>query len=262
MNFLETVVNHKKSSLILAKKNVPFNLLFAKIEIKNLLSGNFGASISANGVKIIAEMKKASPSAGVLIENYLPSEIAKQYSACGAAAISVLTEEKYFLGSLEDIKTVRQNSPLPILRKDFIVDEYQLVEAKLAGADAVLLIVAALNKIEILNLIAFAKKLSLECLVEVHTIADLELACECGANIIGINNRSLETLKVDLNTGFKILSAMPKNKVVVIESGIKSFNEIKSFISAGANAFLIGEALIKSSNPCEKLKELLGEKVA
>jgi len=262
MNFLETVIKYKKSSLIEAKKNVPFNLLLSRLEEMKLQSGNFGNSLSAKGVRIIAEMKKASPSAGILRSNYLPAEIAREYSLCGAAAISVLTEEKYFLGSLEDIKIAKQNSSVPILRKDFIVDEYQLVETKLAEADAVLLIIAALNKSEILNLISFASKISLECLVEVHTIPELELACECGANIIGINNRSLETLNVDLNTGFKMLDEMPKGKITVVESGIKTFDEINSFISAGANAFLIGETIINSPNPCNKLKELLGEKVA
>ncbi|MCK9582668.1 MAG: indole-3-glycerol phosphate synthase TrpC [Endomicrobiales bacterium] len=262
MNFLETVIKYKKSSLIEAKKNVPFKILFAQLEEIKLQFGSFGKSLSKEGVRIIAEMKKASPLAGILCSNYVPAKIAREYSSCGAAAISVLTEEKYFLGSLDDIKIAKQNSSVPILRKDFIVDEYQLVEAKLAGADTVLLIVAALNKSEILNLISFASKISLECLVEVHTIPELELACECGANIIGINNRSLETLKVDLNTGFKMLSVMPKNKITVIESGIKTFDEINSFISAGVNAFLIGETIIKSQNPCNKLKELLGEKVA
>jgi len=262
MNFLETVIKYKKSSLIEAKKNVPFNLLFAQLEEMKLQFGNFSNSLSKEGIRIIAEMKKASPRAGILRSNYVPAQIAREYSSCGAAAISVLTEEKYFLGSLEDIKIAKQNSSVPILRKDFIIDEYQLVEAKLAGADAVLLIVAALSKDEILNLISFASKISLECLVEVHTIPELELVCECGANIIGINNRSLETLNVDLNTGFKMLTAMPKGKITVIESGIKTFGEINNFISAGANAFLIGETIIKSQNPYNKLKELLGEKVA
>ena len=262
MNFLETVIKYKKSSLIEAKKNLPLKLLLSQLEGMKLQFGNFGKSLSKEGVRIIAEMKKASPSAGILCSNYVPATIAHEYSSCGAAAISVLTEERYFLGSLDDIKTVKQNSSIPVLRKDFIIDEYQLAEAKLAGADAILLIVAALGKDEIINLISFASKISLECLVEVHAISELELACECGANIIGINNRSLETLEVDLNTGFKMLSAMPKDKITVIESGIKTFNEINSFVSAGAKAFLIGETLIRSQNPCKKLKELLGEKVA
>ncbi len=208
--------------------------------------------------RIIAEVKKASPSAG-LIKEVSPKEQARLYQEGGAVAISVLTEDKYFKGSLEDLQEVRQECSLPLLRKDFIFDQLQILEAKAFGADAVLLIVRALEQRALEDLIAYTTELGMSALVEVFDLKEAERALKANAKIIGINNRNLETLKIDLNLS---RSLVPKVKelgatFVVVESGIENREQVLEFENLGADAFLIGTSLMKSKDPVSKLRELI-----
>lgn len=209
---------------------------------------------------LIAEVKKASPSAGVIREDFNPVALAKEYEAAGASAISVVTDQKYFQGKLEYLKEVRKKVDLPLLRKDFIVDEVQIYEARLAGADAILLIVRILTDEELKRFLALAKKLHLQALVEVHDLAEAERAMNAGAEIVGINNRDLDALTVNLQITFYLLKTLPqlKNLVVVSESGIKSGLETAKLHAAGVDAVLVGESLLVSSEVKNKAKELIG----
>jgi len=206
---------------------------------------------------IIAEIKKASPSKGVIRADFDPVWIAKTYAAHGAAAISVLTEARFFQGSLQHLEQVRAAVNLPLLRKDFILDPYQLVEAKSYGADAVLLIAALLEPRLILELREMAAALSLDVLVEVHTRNELEAAVAAGAQLIGINNRDLSTFEVSLSTTEHLAALVPPNAVVVCESGIDSIDAIRRVEKLGVHVFLVGESLMRAPDPGAKLSELL-----
>ncbi|KAF0133422.1 MAG: indole-3-glycerol phosphate synthase [Candidatus Saganbacteria bacterium] len=223
---------------------------------------DFTSEISKPGkINLIAELKKKSPSAGEIISNFKPAEIAKIYEEAGASAISLLTDWKYFEGILGYLKAVKQAVKLPILRKDFIIDEIQIYESRMAGADAVLLIARILDSSKLKQFIELCDKIKLPALVEVHNEAETEKALKAGAQIIGINNRDLDTLKVDFNISLQIINKFPelKNKILVSESGINSPSQIKELKSAGFNAVLIGEALLKSPDIKEKTKELLSK---
>ena len=206
---------------------------------------------------IIAEIKKASPSKGLIRADFDPVWIAKTYAAHGAAAISVLTEARFFQGSLQHLEEVRSAVNLPLLRKDFILDPYQLVEAKSYGADAVLLIAALLEPRLILELREMAAALSLDVLVEVHTRNELEAAVAAGAQLIGINNRDLSTFEVSLSTTEHLAALVPPNAVVVCESGIDSIDAIRRVEKLGVHVFLVGESLMRAPDPGAKLSELL-----
>ena len=205
----------------------------------------------------IAEIKKASPSKGVIRADFDPVWIAKTYAAHGAAAISLLTEARFFQGSLQHLEQVRAAVNLPLLRKDFILDPYQLVEAKSYGADAVLLIAALLEPRLILELREMAAALSLDVLVEVHTRNELEAAVAAGAQLIGINNRDLSTFEVSLSTTEHLAALVPPNAVVVCESGIDSIDAIRRVEKLGVHVFLVGESLMRAPDPGAKLSELL-----
>ena len=209
--------------------------------------------------RIIAEVKKASPSAG-LIKKVSPAEQAKLYQEGGASAISVLTEDKFFSGSLEDLEEVRKAVSIPVLRKDFIFDPVQVLEAKAFGADAILLIVRILEHEQIADLLAYAESLELDALVEVFSLEEAERALKVGAKIIGVNNRDLETLRVDLNLSKELAPKIKQMgaKFVVVESGIENREQIIEFESLGVDAFLIGTSLMKEKDPVKKLRELLG----
>ena len=219
---------------------------------------DFRQAISAKQCTVIAEVKCASPSRGRLIADFDPLRIARVYEQNGAAAISVLTDEKYFAGHKNYLTQIRQNVGLPLLRKDFIIDPLQIYETRAIGADAVLLIVHVLGA-RLGDFISLAKELGLSPLTEVHTKAELNLALAADAEIIGINNRNLDTFITDIETSRKLKAQIPADKIVVAESGISQRADIESLMQTGINAFLIGEALITAPDIGEKLRALKGE---
>lgn len=209
------------------------------------------------GLRVIAECKRRSPSRGVLATHYAPDEIAKAYAAAGAAAISVLTEPAFFDGSLEHLHAVRRAVTLPVLRKDFLVTEFQVIESRVAGADAVLLIVAALGDADLCRLIDVARSLDLAALVEVHDAQELERALGAGATLVGVNSRNLRTLAVDASLFERLSPSFPAGVITVAESGLKSHDELMKLSALGYRAFLIGERFMTTGDPGRALNELL-----
>lgn len=207
-------------------------------------------------LKLIAEVKQASPSKGLIAKDFCPATIAQGYATGGAAAISVLTETKYFLGSKNDLKAVKEATSLPVLRKDFIVDPYQIMESRAIGADAILLIAAVMSKKDMVSYLSLANDVGLHTLVEVHNRQELEMALEAEATIIGINNRNLQTFAVDIDTTFALLSMIPSGKIIVSESGITHAN-IKYLKDTPVDAVLVGETLVRTKNRFQAVKELL-----
>jgi indole-3-glycerol phosphate synthase len=210
-----------------------------------------------NEIAIIAEVKKASPSAGIITENFNPLSQAREYARGGAHALSVLTDEKYFQGHLSYLKQIREQVELPLLRKDFILDELQVYESVVAGADCILLIVASLDDAKLRKLYDTAKACQLDILVEVHDLPEMERALELGADMIGINNRNLKTFEVDLVTTETLAEEIPNDTVAISESGIRDANDVRRVRAAGVNAVLVGETLMRAKNVPEKLRELL-----
>jgi indole-3-glycerol phosphate synthase len=216
----------------------------------------FAEALSHPGTSLIAEYKRRSPSAGAIREGATVEEIVSAYERGGAAALSILTEERHFAGSLDDLREARRVSDLPILRKDFTIDPYQLWEAKAAGADAVLLVVGALRQHELGALQGLARDLDLDALVEVHSEEELEAALEADADVIGINNRDLEDFSVDVSRTFELLHDVPAGKVVVSESGIAERAQIDELELVGVDAVLVGEALMRAPDPEAAVREL------
>ncbi len=219
----------------------------------------FAASRALDGIRVIAECKRRSPSGGVLREAYDPVAIATGYAEAGAAAISVLTEPTFFDGSLDHLAAVRDAVEVPLLRKDFLVDRYQLLEARAAGADAVLLIVAALDTDALESLSREAQALGLEVLVEVHDEAELDRALDSEARVIGVNNRNLRTLTVDVEASLRLGPKIPTGTIAVAESGLKSAADLNALSHAGYRAFLIGERFVTTPDPGAALSQLLSE---
>ena len=220
--------------------------------------GRFAAALSAAGrVNVIAECKRRSPSRGVLKTDYDPVAIAEGYTRAGAAAISVLTEPSFFDGHLDHLEAVRHITDLPILRKDFIIDRYQILEARAAGADAILLIVAALTPRALAHLHHAAVEAGLDVLVEIHELAELPVALDAGASIIGVNNRNLRTLGVDTDVSRRAIDLIPEHAIAVAESGLKTPADLREFQNAGYDAFLIGERFMTAADPGQALSELL-----
>lgn len=217
----------------------------------------FEASLRGKSRRVIAEVKRASPSRGVIREEFDPVGIAKTFAANGASALSVLTEERFFQGSLLYMEAIKKAISLPLLRKDFILDRYQLLEARSFGADAVLLIAALLEPGRLKELKAEAQSLALDALVEVHTEAELECALKAEASVIGINNRDLRTFEVNLGTTERLAPMIPPGIVVVCESGIETSEQMKGLTALGIHVFLIGETLMRAEDPGAKLRELL-----
>lgn len=217
---------------------------------------NFKGALSNNNLSVIAEVKKASPSKGIICKDFHPAEIAKNYEKAGADALSVLTEEFYFKGSSKYLKEIRRAVSIPILRKDFIIDPYQIYEARAIGADAVLLIAALLLPETLKEYAGIARSLGLACLMEAHNEEELEKVLKAGGNIIGINNRDLKTFNVDLDTTARLAKMVPKDCVIVSESGIKSHEDMQTVKSAGAKAVLIGETLMRSGGVAVTMREL------
>ncbi len=212
-----------------------------------------------NDIAVISELKKASPSRGLIRADFNPAALAEELEVAGAAALSVLTDEEFFQGSLRNLEIASGSVKLPCLRKDFIVDKFQLLEARASCADAILLIVAALQQQELTLLAQQAEKFGLDVLCEVHDEAELQRALDAGCDLIGVNSRDLRTFKVDLATAFKLVEAMPKNVLAVAESGIHNGADIARLRAAGYGAFLIGESLMKEKSPGGALKKLLAE---
>jgi indole-3-glycerol phosphate synthase len=209
-----------------------------------------------NSPAIIAEIKKASPSKGVFTEEFHPARIAKTYASGGAAALSVLTDREFFSGSLDDLQNARAATSIPVLRKDFTISEFHVWEAAAAGADAILLIAAILSTAELRKFRELAAQLNLAALVEVHDAAELDSAIDSGAEIIGVNNRDLNTFQVSLDRSLELAAKIPTNFVKVAESGIRSSADVRRLSAAGFSAFLIGEHLMKSPDPAAAIREL------
>jgi indole-3-glycerol phosphate synthase len=218
--------------------------------------------VSRSGAAIIAELKKASPSKGLIRADFRVADLATELAQAGAAALSVLTNERYFQGSLNNLEVASEATFIPCLRKDFIVDEFQLVEAKAYRADAILLIVAALSRNELVGLHQRATELQLDVLCEVHDSAELDRALEAGCEIIGVNNRNLHTFHVDLNTSLQLARRIPAGVLKVAESGIESGADVARLRDAGFDAFLIGESLMRAEHPGEALRQLMSRAVA
>jgi indole-3-glycerol phosphate synthase len=216
-------------------------------------------SSSAKGVAVIAELKRASPSRGLIRSDFDPASLAEELERAGAAALSVLTDAEFFQGSLESLQRASDSTKLPCLRKDFIVDEYQLLEARANRADAILLIVVALSPAELKMLSHRAREYGLDVLCEVHDKEELQRAVDAGCNLIGVNNRNLRTFKVDLETATRLADAIPKSALRVAESGIHSGADIARLRAAGYQAFLVGESLMRAKSSGEALKNFLAE---
>ena len=254
------IIEEKQKSIDKAKAIFPQKELAQECSQQIALRRSFKHAITKkNGINIIGEIKKASPSRGIIRKDFNVEEIAQAYQLNGISAISVLTEEKFFLGSLDYINTVKQVCTLPVLRKDFIVDEYQLYESCCYGADAVLLIADILSAEQIVEFKDIAASLKMDSLVEAHSEEDLDKAIKSGADIIGINNRDLHTFKLNLKTAENLMHLIPKVKTIVIESGIKSNADLLFLKSLGASAALLGEVFMEAEDISAKVKEVLGK---
>jgi len=257
-DLLATIVAATRRIVAVRETRESFDALAGRAELRTVRPGAFRTALSREDrVNVIAECKRRSPSRGVLRAEYDPVAIARSYESSGAAAISVLTEPTFFDGSLAHLSAVRAAVATPLLRKDFVVSEYQLVEARAAGADAVLLIVAALHQDELVRLLAAARNLGLDQLVEVHDDGELMRAIDAGADLVGVNNRNLRTLAVDVEASERIIANMPSHVVAVSESGLKTSADLTRLRRLGYRAFLIGERFMTAPDPGALLADLL-----
>src|SRR5262245_5068825 len=257
MGMIEELVEAARAGVEQRRIRVPLE------DLESRLGGRpeqrpFGEALTRPGLSVIAEFKRRSPSAGE-ISDASPAELARAYEEGGAAAVSVLTDRAHFGGSLDDLVEARRACELPMLQKDFIVDRYQLYEAAVAGADAILLIVAALDRATLADLHSEARSLDLDCLVEVHREPELETALTADAEVIGINNRNLEDMTVDVDRTFELITDVPAGKTVVSESGISDRATLQELDDVGVDAVLIGEALMRSDDPAAKVRELTAD---
>jgi len=265
-NILYIIAEATKTRVEKSKERLPLNKLKEKIFETSYLPDKlqkeafpFEKAIYKPGISFICEVKKASPSKGVIDPEFPYVRIATEYEEAGADAVSVLTETDYFMGANEHLCNIRENISLPILRKDFTLDEYQIYEAKYLGADAVLLICALLNEEQIKTYISLCDELGLSALVEAHTEEEVKTALRAGARIIGVNNRDLKTFRVDVGNALRLRKLVPKDICFVSESGIQTRQDILLLMDAGVDAVLIGESLMRSADRKEKLKSLKGE---
>lgn len=257
MSVLSQILADKRNEVDCAKRRCPQGDVMGRASDSPSALDFIGALTCKCGLSLIAEVKKASPSKGVIREDFDPVEIARIYENNGAACISVLTDEKYFQGHLRYLLAIREAVAVPLLRKDFIIDPYQIYEARAAGADAILLIVAALTESEIRDFRGLALELGMAALVEVHDAEEAHLAIRAGANLIGINNRSLHTFRTTLETTLEILPMMPTGAITVSESGINSRHDVERLQVVGVNAILVGEALMREVDIATKVRELI-----
>ncbi len=258
MGVLDEIVSHKRAEVVARRSARPLSALESESRRLPPPRDLEAALRPAAGerVRLVAEVKRASPSRGVLAASLDPAAQARAYAAAGAAAISVLTDREYFHGSLDDLVAVRRAVSRPVLRKEFIVDEYQLWESRAAGADAVLLIVAALDPPALGALLAAARGMGLGTLVEAHTTREVEAALGAGARVVGINNRDLQTLETSLAPSLALLPLIPSGCVAVSESGIVTSADVERVVAAGAHAVLVGEALVTAGDVEAKVREL------
>ena len=245
MSILKKIVENTRENLKAKKAKLSLEDVKSSLKELDLPKSNFKSSISNKDEAIIAEIKKASPSAGVISENFNPVEKAKEYESVGAAALSILTEEDFFLGSIEYLKAVKRTTSLPILRKDFIIDEYQIYESKLIGADCILLIASILSDLQIEEFVKIAKKLELDYLIEIHDEKELKRVVLYKDALIGVNNRNLNTFEVDLDNSIRIKNLFKEKNIFIAESGIKSIDDINYLKLHNINVFLIGESLMR-----------------
>ena len=255
---LKEIIQKKKEEVLLSKQSLPEEQL--KVKISQLAPARpfLKAINKPRNISLIAEIKKSSPSRGVIRENFNHQEIAKIYQDCEVQAISVLTESNYFQGSLNYLNEVKGLTTVPILRKDFILEPYQVYESRFYGADAILLIADLLSKEKLSELIPLCDELDLDYILEVHNEKDLKKALSLKVPIIGINNRDLHTLEVDLKTTERLYTLIPKDKVVVVESGIKTHQDVLFLKILGVNAVLIGEAFMEAVDIRKKIEEVMG----
>ena len=245
MNILDKIVANTKAKVSIAKEKVSLDDLVSTIHSNKIVKSKFKASLKDKDQAIIAEIKKASPSAGVISENFDPVTKAKEYEAFGASALSILTEEDYFLGSTQYLKDVKKISKLPILRKDFIVDIYQIYESKLIGSDCILLIASILSDEELNDFTKLADTLELDYIIEVHNEDELKRVQDFSEAIIGVNNRDLKSFTVDIENSIRLKQLFNRDNLFVAESGIKGQSDINKLLRNGINIFLIGESLMK-----------------
>jgi indole-3-glycerol phosphate synthase len=254
---LDAILAHKGHEVNERKQRRPLSQLEAEVAERSAPPRPFASALrEENGVSIIAEIKRKSPSGGELRPSVSAAELAALYAANGAAALSVLTDYHYFGGQDSDLVVARESSGLPALRKDFVVDEYQLYEARCLGADAVLLIVRALTAFDLKHLLGVSERLGMDALVETHSADEVARALDAGAHLIGVNNRDLDTLVTDASLALRLRSLVPPECVYVAESGVSSAAQIVELASLAAHAVLIGESLVRAENPAAKLREL------
>ena len=257
---LDPIISTKRQRIDAARQKTGVSTLRAIAEENGGSRRDFASAITQpNRTNIIAEFKRASPSKGWINEKAIPSETAREYETGGAAAVSVLTEEDHFAGSLDDLRSVREAVQLPLLRKDFIIDEYQIYETAAAGADALLLIASILESGEMAEFQALAQGLGLSSIIEVHDLSELETALNSGASIIGVNNRNLKTFEVSLEASRELISEIPAGITMVAESGLRARADLAELHGLGYSAFLIGESLMRSDDPARMLRSLCGE---
>ena len=253
---LDKIVAQKKQGVEQRKKSMPLSLLKERIAQREA-PRDFAQALKNDHTQLIAEVKRASPSRGVFCLHFDPVELAKKYEQGGAAAISVLTESNYFQGDIDHLEEIREKCQLPILRKDFIFDPYQVYESRAYGADALLLIMAILEQKQLEELLALSHELGLKCLVETHTQDEVGRAVRSKAQIIGINNRDLNTFTIDIDTTRQLLPLIPKGRITVSESGITNRSDVEKLNSWGVNAVLVGEALVTADDIVTKARELI-----
>lgn len=257
-NILDRIVEARRASVAHRKRVLPDVALKMAVEKKVAPPRDFaGALARAGKINIISELKKASPSRGVIREEYAPAVLAASLEEAGAVALSVLTEEDFFSGSLGDLKEASRVTKIPILRKDFIVDPWQVWETRAVGADSFLLIAAVLSDAELKDLLEMGRTLKMEALVEVHSREELQRVLDAGARIIGVNNRDLRDFQVHLETSLSLAEAIPEECIAVSESGLRAYDDLARLQRAGFDAFLIGEHVMRSADPAAALRALL-----
>jgi len=256
-NILDRIVEARRESVAHRKRVLPEVALKMAVE-KVDPPRDFEGALTRRGLNVIAELKKASPSRGMIRREYSPAALAPVLEAAGAAALSVLTEEDFFSGSLQDLKAARRATGIPVLRKDFIIDPWQVWESRAAGADSFLLITAIVEDQALGEMLALGRSLQMEPLVEVHSGEELDRALAVGARIVGVNNRDLRNFEVRLETSLDLVEAIPEDCVAVSESGLATHDDLARLQSAGFDAFLIGEQLMKEADPSLLLRELIG----
>lgn len=258
LTILDKIIVQKKKELKVKKQNLPVVFIKKRLKKQTMPVRSFRKALSKKGkIALIAEIKKASPSVGIIKKDFNIQKILNIYRKTKIDAVSVITDEKFFQGSLKFLPVVKSLVKVPVLRKDFIIDSYQIYESKLYGADAILLIAAILDNKKINRFIKIAKNLEMDSLVEIHTLKELKMVLKTNAEIIGINNRDLKTFKVCLETSLEVAPKIPASKIIISESGIKSRKEVKKLKKVGVKAILVGTTLMKSKNIQKTIKQLI-----